>query len=440
MKFHSMFKRYLTIVTDITILEIFFLSWSVISYAKDLANTTDWFQWRGPNRDGISSEKDWLSNWPEEGPKQFWKIQVGWGYSSVTVSSKFSSQYRSSDENKNGLVYAMGNLKNTDTVYCLDADTGDVVWQYSYPCGQGTWKGTRIAPTVDGDVVYTLSSEGHLFCFDAVSGKIIWSKKVKTELNAKPPSHGFACHPFIYGDMLILEIGAEGGSVVALDKKDGRLIWQSGADKVGYSTPMTYNLKGKDYLVVLTGMALVGMNLSDGRPLWWYKWQTPNQCNIVTPIVSGDKVYISSGYKKGSALLQIRPDKNPKTIWKNKRMANHFNSCVQWQGYLYGFHGAPNHKPQKGELRCLDFNTGELKWKHRGNMDKGSLMIADGKLIILSEHGELVIAAASPEGFEELARTKVLDGTCWTMPVLSGGRIYCRDHEGTLVCVDVRQK
>jgi len=424
MRFHSTLKRHLTTVVAIAVVGIFALAWSVTSYAENLANSTDWFQWRGPNRDGISSETGWLSTWSEEGPKQLWKIQVGWGYSSVTVS--------------NGLLYTMGNVNKTDTVYCLDADTGDVGWKYSYPCKLGSWKGTRIAPTVDGNAVYTLSSEGHLFCFDAVSGKIIWSKELKEELKAKPPNHGFACHPFIVGDMLILEIGVEGGSVVAFDKTDGSVIWKSGNEKVGYSTPMTYSLGDKEHLAVFTGTALVGLTLANGQQLWRHKWKTPHQCNIATPIISDDKIVISAGYGMGCALLQIRQDKKPKTIWKNKRMASHFNSCVLWNGYLYGFHGAPKNKPTKGELRCLDFKTGNVKWKHRGNMDKGSLMIADGKLIILSEHGELIIAEASPVGFKELARTKVLEGTCWTMPVLSGGRIYCRDHEGTLVCVDVR--
>jgi len=127
------------------------LAWSIMSYAADAANTIYWPQWRGPNRDGISTETGWLITWPEEGLEQLWKTLVGFGYSSVTVS--------------NGRVYTMGNVKKTDTVYCLNADTGDVVWKYSYPCKQGSWKGTRIAPTVDGNVVYTLSREGHLFCF-----------------------------------------------------------------------------------------------------------------------------------------------------------------------------------------------------------------------------------------------------------------------------------
>ena len=171
--------------------------------------------------------------------------------------------------------------------------------------------------------------------------------------------------------------------------------------------------------------------------LWRHEWKTEYACSIATPVVSGSRIFISSGYGMGCALLQVNEGNKPEVVWSNQEMASHFNACVLWKGYLYGFHGAPKHNKDKGQLRCLDFETGEVKWKQDG-LGKGSLMIADGKLIILSEKGKLVIADASPEGFKEIASAKVLDGTCWTVPVLSGGRIYCRSHEGDLVCMDVR--
>jgi outer membrane protein assembly factor BamB len=383
---------------------------------------TDWPHWRGPNRNGISSEKGWLSAWPKTGPKQLWRISVGVGYSSVAVS--------------NGRVYTMGNVKNTDTVYCLKADTGDVIWKHSYKCRQGSWKGTRITPTVDGNKVYTLSREGHLFCFNAALGKIIWSKDLKKQLKAKIPNHGLACHPFIVGKMLILETGARGGSVVAFNKANGKVIWKSGKEKPGYSTPMIYRVGSRNYLVVFTGTAVVGMNLSNGKLLWRHEWKTDYQCSIATPVVSGNRIFISSGYGMGCALFRINEKNKPRVLWQNKEMANHMNPCVLWKGSLYGFHGAPKNDDNKPALKCLDFESGDVKWT-QGSLGKGSLMLADGKLIIMSEKGELVIARASPNGFKQLARAKILDGTCWTVPVLSGGRIYCRSHEGDLVCVDV---
>ncbi|MFC1714229.1 PQQ-binding-like beta-propeller repeat protein [Candidatus Poribacteria bacterium] len=403
---------------------IFTFLWSVICQAEDETNATDWHRWRGPNRDGISSEGGWSSTWPEDGPEILWKVSVGLGYSSVSVS--------------NGRVYTMGNVKNKDTVYCLNADTGDVVWEHSYECKQGSWEGTRIAPTVDGDRVYTLSRGGHLFCLNAASGDIIWSKNLKGDLKAKMPQHGFACHPFIVDNMMILETGAAAGSIVAFDKMNGDVIWQSGKAKVGYSTPSLYRLDGKDYLTVFTGMNLLGINIPDGKILWRHEWPTEYQCNIATPIVSDDRIFISAGYSAGCALLQTNRDGDPKLLWKNEEMANHINTSVLWNGYLYGFHGAPKHNNDKGQLRCVDIETGDVKWKQDG-LGKGSLMIADGKLVILGEKGELAIVEPSPDSYKELARAKVIDGTCWTVPVLSNGRIYCRSHEGDLVCVDVRE-
>jgi outer membrane protein assembly factor BamB len=403
---------------------IILISINFFIFTVDIVSAADWYRWRGPNRDGISAEKGWLSKWSKAEPKQLWKISVGEGYSAVSVS--------------NGRVYTMGNTKNTDTVYCLDTKTGKVIWKHSYKCRPGSWKGTRIAPTVDGNMVYTLSREGDLFCFNAESGKIIWSKELKEELKAKPPNHGLASHPFILDNMLILEIGCPDGSVVAFNKMDGKVIWKSGGEKVGYSTPMTYKLNGRDYLTVFTGTALLGMNISNGKILWRHEWKTDYECSIATPIVSGDKIFISSGYGMGCALIQISEDKKPRVLWKNQNMANHMNSSVLWKGYIYGFHGAPKNDDKNPVLKCLDFKTGNVVWS-QGGLGKGSLMLADGKLIIMGEKGDLVIAEASPGGYKEISRSKVLDGTCWTMPVLSGGKIYCRSHEGDLVCLDVRK-
>jgi outer membrane protein assembly factor BamB len=175
----------------------------------------------------------------------------------------------------------------------------------------------------------------------------------------------------------------------------------------------------------------VGLIAATGKIVWQYPWKTSYNANIGDPIVSGDTVFVSSGYNKGCGLFRIGAN-NLAEIWQNKNMRNHFNSSVLWQGYVYGFDDAP-------ELRCLDFQTGQIKWS-QARLGKGSLMIADGKLIILSEKGKLVIAKASPDKFEELASSQILKGKCWTVPVLANGRIYARNADGQLVCVDVSSK
>jgi outer membrane protein assembly factor BamB len=178
---------------------------------------------------------------------------------------------------------------------------------------------------------------------------------------------------------------------------------------------------------VFNSSGLVILDPKDGRELMLHPWRTDWNVNAAIPIVSGDKVFISSGYNVGCALLQVSGDK-PVVIWQNKNMRNHFNSCVLWKGYLYGV--------DESQLRCLDWETGDVKWTQRG-LGKGSLMLADGKLIIMSDKGKLVIAEASPDEFKELASVKVLSGLCWTVPVLSNGKIYCANHEGDLICLDV---
>ena len=413
MKLHLSFKHIVAATLAILVLTY------VMSFATVADDAPDWHQWRGPHRNGISTEKGWLSVWPEEGPKVLWKTSVGTGYSSVSVSG--------------GRVYTMGNSEKTDTVYCLDANTGDVVWKYSYPCAteSGGHPGPASTPTVDGKYVYTLSREGHLFCLDADSGKVIWSKHVK-DFGAKSPEWDFASSPLILGNMIIVDVGM----ALALDKSTGNLIWKTkdygDAWEIknqggGYSSPFAFHLNDSQRLAVFNSSGLVILDPENGQELVLHPWKTSYNVNAATPIVSDDKVFISSGYNVGCALIQISGNK-PAVIWQNKNMGNHFNSCVLWEGHLYGF--------DESTLKCLDFQTGDVKWKKRG-LGKGSLMLADDKLIIMGDKGDLVIAEASPDSFKEISRVKILEGLCWTVPVLSGGKIYCRNHEGDLVCLDV---
>ena len=423
MTLYSLFKRPLTAATVVITLCVFVFAGSMISCAKSATITTGWHQWRGPNRNGISTKQGWLSIWPEEGPKELWKISVGMGYSSVAVS--------------NGRVYTMGNLEKTDTVYCLDANTGDVIWKHPYRCvtESGGHPGPASTPTVDGKYVYTLSREGHLFCLNADS-EVIWDKHVKEDFGAKSPQWDFASSPLVLGKMIIVDVGM----TLALDTSTGTLIWKTkdygdAWDDIkshggGYSSPFAFQLNGSQRLAVFNSSGLVILNPENGQELLLHPWKTSYNVNAATPIVSGDKVFISSGYNVGCALVQVSGDK-PAVVWQNKKMRNHFNSCVLWEGHLYGF--------DESTLKCMDFQTGDVKWK-QGGLGKGSLMLADGKLIAMGDKGDLVIAEASPVEYKEISRAKVLSGLCWTVPVLSSGKLYCRNHEGDLVCLDVSGK
>lgn len=415
MKLYSSFRPHLAAIESVLLLIILVCAWSAASLAAD------WPQWRGPNRDGISAEKGWMSAWPAEGPKQLWKFSVGTGYATVSVS--------------NGRVYTIGNVNKIDTVYCLDANSGSVIWKHSYPCAteSGGHPGPASTPTVDGNRVYTLSREGHLFCFDAGSGKVIWAKEIVRDFGAKRPEWDLASSPLILDNMMIIDAGM----ALALNKSDGSLVWNTRDYGVswgiknqggGYSSPMPFSLNNAKRLAVFNSSGLVILDPKSGKELMLHPWKTDYNINAATPIISGDEVFISSGYNVGCALVKVSGNK-PSVIWQNKNMRNHFNSCVLWKGYLYGF--------DESQLKCLDWKTGDVKWTQNG-LGKGSLMLADGKLIIMSENGDLVIAEALPNSFNELARKKILDGLCWTVPVLSNGRTYCRNHEGELVCLDVK--
>lgn len=371
----------------------------------------DWPQYRGPSRNGISSEKGWSTRWPKQGPKVLWKTNVGKGYSCMAISG--------------GRLYTMGNKGDTDAVCCLDANTGRAIWRHSYKCPAKDYPGPRATPTVNGGRVYTLSREGNLFCLDAKSGKVVWSRNLKKDHKLNVPGWGFASSPLVDGNLLLLNLGTAG---LAVDKQTGKTAWQTGNDASGYASPVLGKPGGQRCVALFARNAIVGADPKTGKQLWRYTWQTSSDVNAADPIIAGNKVFISSNYGKGCALLNVGKGKAT-VAWQNRNMKNHFSSSVLVKGFLYG--------NDEGSVRCLDFGSGAAKW-NKGGLGKGQLMAADGKLIILSEHGELAIALASPGGYKELARAQVLGGTCWTAPVLSGGKIYCRNQDGDLICLNVK--
>jgi outer membrane protein assembly factor BamB len=373
----------------------------------------DWPRWRGPDLNGISPEKGWRAQWPAEGPRQLWKASVGTGFSSFAVSG--------------GRVYTMGNVTNTDATFCLDARTGKVLWRHAYPCPldpKNFEGGPCATPTVAEGRVYTHSRRGDVFCLDAAKGTVIWSKNLNQELGLEIPNWGCASSVLIEGKLAVLNMGNAG---VALDKQSGKVVWVSAKTAGAYATPVPLTIGRDRYLAIFSRQSLVLVKAADGREAWSYPWKTEYDVNAADPIVAGDQLFICSGYNRGGTLLKVTAHSAEK-VWENKEMRNHFNSCVLWQGHLYG--------PDDSGLRCLAFDTGELKWAYR-EFGKGSLMLADGKLVALSERGDLIIAEATPTAFQPISQAKVLTGKCWTTPVLANGHIYCRNAVGDVVCVDV---
>jgi outer membrane protein assembly factor BamB len=362
-----------------------------------------------------------LAIWAEEGPKQLWKANVGIGFSSMSVSQ--------------GRVYTMGNRANQDTVYCFDSQTGAEVWKHTYDCSADPKYyegGTSSTPTVDGDRVYTLSRFGHLFCFDAATGKIQWSQNVVSNLGVSIPTWGFAGSPLVQDNQLILNIGEAGA---ALNKKTGKPLWTTAKSASGYATPHPFVIRSQRGVAFFGGRALIAIDATSGSELWRHPWKTEYEINAADPIFSGNRVFLSSGYDTGGGLVEVNGTAT-REVWRSKEMHNHFNSCVLIDGHLYGTSG---HDGRPSDLRCVEWATGKVKWKEP-SVGLGALMAADGKLIVQADKGELLVAAADPAGFKALSRAQVLGGKCWTTPVLSQGRIYTRNAKGDLVCLDVRGK
>jgi outer membrane protein assembly factor BamB len=374
----------------------------------------DWPQFRGPDANGVSTETKWNPAALSSGAAIIWKANVGDGYSSVAI--------------KGDNLYAMGNAADQDTVYCLNVNDGKEVWRYSYPCGGGMdHPGPRATPTIDGGNVYVMSRDGAVICLDASKVTVKWQKNVATALKAGIPIWGFGCSPCIVGDMLILNAGKSG---MAFDKKTGKELWGA-AGLGGYSTPVIYKAGDKECVAIFGQNAAYGVALKDGSALWSYDWVTKYDVNAADPIVRDGKVFISSGYGRGAALLDISGEQ-PKKIWENTVLCNHFGTSVLLGDYLYGVDGNTG----KGSLRCVEFGTGTQKWEKE--LGFASLMAANGKLIVLNEKGDLFIAEANPSAYKELSSAKeVIPQTCWTTPVLCHGKIFCHNNSGNIVCIDM---
>ncbi len=395
-----------------------------LSLAASAGDGADWPHWRGPGMDGISAETDWFAPWPGSGPKVVWSAKIGTGFSSMSICD--------------GRLYTMGNTAASakdkdqkDQVFCFDTETGKEIWRhvYDHPLDPRYYKGGPSAtPTVADGRVYTFAKKGLVFCLDAKTGKEVWSRHLGEKDGFEPPKWGFAGSVLVHGDLLIINAGKYG---VALKKKSGKIAWKSETDPGGYSTPLPFAAGGKKGVAMYSAKALYTMNPKTGKLIWEHPWITSYDVNAADPIFIGDRVFVTSGYKRGCALFKVGP-KGLTELWTNKNMSNQCNSSVLFEGHIYGFDGNVG---GKGILRCLDLETGESVWERKG-LGTGSLMLSDGKLIILSEKGTLVIVKATHEGYEEIGNARILKGLCWTVPVLCNGKIYARCAEGDLVCID----
>ena len=389
---------------------------------SSVAAEFDWPRWRGPDFNGISKETGWSTTWPSEGPRQLWKTQIGLGFSSFAVAGN--------------RVYTMGHRNGQDIVWCFDTGTGREIWKHRYAADLDARLfegGPNSTPTLDNKLLFTLGRHGQLFCLDASDGSVIWKTDLMKDHGLKEPGQdwwGFSGSPLVEGDLLILNAGTHG---MAFNKKTGKLAWSTGKGANGYASPVPFDAGARRGVAVFAAKSLGAVDAKTGQELWVLPWKTAYDINAADPIFSEGYVFVSSGYRTGGGLFKIDGARLTE-VWRSQEMHNQLNPSLLQGGHLYGISGQNGHG---GDLRCVELMTGEVKWKEPAT-GMGSLMAADGKLIVLGERGELIIAEAKPDAFKALARAQVLGGRCWPAPVLSHGRIFCRNAKGDCVCLDVR--
>ena len=373
----------------------------------------DWPQWRGPDRDNVSRETGWAVNGR---PEPRWSAQVGLGYSSVVLGG--------------GRLFTMGHdvEAGTDSVVCLDAVTGEERWRHAFPAelmNKMHRGGTLSTPTLAGDALYALNREGKFFCFEAASGAVRWEQDLRAKYELELPSWGFSASPVLFPDRLVLNLG----QVFCLSPKGGELLWRTRDFGHAYSTPVDVAVGGRTVLAVINGTGLATLDLASGEELAFHELPAPFAVAAATPVVVDDKLFVSAGMPGKGTMLQVLEGGGLERLWQNNVMRNKMTGCALWEGHLYGF--------DEAILKYMDLEGNET-WRVRG-IGNGSLMIADGKLIVIGGKGELIVAEADPAEYVELSREKVMEGgVYWTTPVLVDGSIYVRSSDGQLQCRDHR--
>jgi outer membrane protein assembly factor BamB len=390
------------------------------SAAQEAVARVDWPQFRGLNRDGVSPEVGLLEQWPEGGPPELWRVPLGRGFSAISIVGEHA--------------FTLYGRDGATWLVALDVADGSKVWETRidemYRNGQGD--GPRATPTVDGDRIYALSGRGNFLAADRHTGSVLWSHRLVEEFGGRAPTWGYSGSPLVEDDTVLIEVGAPGAGVIAFDRATGAEAWRALDTGTGYAAPITIAVGGLRQTVFFTADGVVAIDPTDGAPLWRVPWQTSYDVHAATPVfVPPDRLFIASGYGVGSAMLQIRSDgerARADRLWNSRELENQFSSTVLYGGYLYGF--------DNSIFMCVDARTGERTWRTRG-FGHGSLILADARLLVLSDRGSLALVRPTPAEYVEVSRFQALDGRAWTMPTLANGILYLR-NEREAVAFDLR--
>jgi outer membrane protein assembly factor BamB len=400
----------------------------------------DWPQWRGPERTEVSKEKGLLKEWPKDGPKLLWETkELGRGYSTPAVVGD--------------RIYLMTNTKDEESAVALDVKDGKPVWSRTIgKVGTNTpmapYPGTRSTPTVDGDRIYVLSSDGDLACLERDGGKVVWAKNFKKDFNGKPGAWAYAESVLIDGDALVCTPGGKEATMIALNKKDGSVIWKcktEEGDEAAYASPIIAQVGQSKQYVQFVGGGVIGVDAKTGKPLWRYDGtKDPQSVNIPTPVFHDNCVFTSTS-RNGSGLARIKASDgsvSSEQVYHNGTSLNSIGGVVRIGDYVYGTNA-------RGELVCMEFKTGKVKWQDK-SVGAASLCYADGMLYVRGQGGTgfgaekgnppMALVVATPDGYQEKGRFEQPDHgdrPAWPHPVVANGRLYLRD-QNVLLCYDVK--
>ncbi|MEQ1859536.1 MAG: PQQ-binding-like beta-propeller repeat protein [Chthoniobacteraceae bacterium] len=391
-----------------------------------------WPQWRGANRDGISSEAGWRKDWPAGGPRSLWRVKVGEGMSSSVVVD--------------GRLFTQGNDgEDTENLFALDAATGEELWKHSIACATAAHampivpNGPGATPTVVEMHIFALTREGDLVCIETNTGKLAWRKNLVADLGGKRPVYGYAQSPLVEGGTVFVDLGAapgKTGSTAALDAATGEVRWKSGTGEAGYSSARGFTCDGRRYVAMFKGEALDVFDPRDGRVVWSHRTTARDFTNTVTPVFVAHRILVSNTGTDEAALLDwdAGAATNVRAAWTHKQFALLFNTAIPHDGCLFAFN-----EKRRGhhEFTCVDAATGVSRWVSDA-VPTSTFILADGHWLFLTRDGEVVIAPTSIAELKPGARFKAVEGRCYATPTLANGRLYVRTNAGDLAAFDLR--
>ena len=401
----------------------FFAALLLISSHGVFAQSAEWNQWGGANRNFKSSAKGLASSWSAAGPRKLWQRDFGDGYSAIVAAG--------------GKLFTMYRKGDTETVVALDASNGKTLWEYPYSApfakeyDMSNGQGPHATPLVVGNFVFTAGATGKLHCLNTQTGKPVWSHDLIKEFNGTIRVNGYSCSPLAYKNTVIMQVGGQGNALIAFHQKDGSVVWKKHDFKNSTSSPILIKVEGQEQLVAFMFDDIVGVDPNNGELLWSYKHTTDFGLNTSTPVWGEDNLlFVSSGYNGGSRVLKLTKsaDKTtPQEVWFSRAMRVHFSNCIRIGDVVYGSSG--DFGP--AFFTAMNVKTGKVIWRDR-NIARSSFLYADGRFILLDEDGNLILAAPSEQGVTIQAKVELLNNNSWTVPTLSGTTLYVRDRKNIM--------